>query len=565
MTQCEDLIDPVQVRGALTVRCGDVDGYARAVLAAAADAGLLGAGGALPAGYLHRAAPGYCTPAELSVAPAGWVDAAVASVTAAGAMAAGEVAADGSAAGHALAVHMRPQLSPQIERRLVPATTWTALHDTVTDAADAATVGHHAGLRHVFGVAESLLRRAIDAGHDRAVWTMAMQLEQRADVSGLRQLALAGHARAAEKLAETLGRRDDESGLRQLAADLARVRADRRYVGAILSSLLSKRGDEAGLRALAGGPDQHIRREAGIHLMNLEVERLVADEDEAGLRRLHASGEYRAKEPLARLLAGRGDEAGLRELAATGDYHACRALAALMVRHGDEAGLRELAAGGAPVGEFLASLLAERGDEAGLRAGLADPDDEFHMDLELSDLLQQRHDEPALRARVAEGSQAAVFALAGLLGDRGDEAGLRELLVLVPWPSDAHQEVGRALAALLAERDDDDGLRELADAGNTQAAERLAQRLAQQDAEAELRVRANAGDLRAGVQLADLLAARDDRAGLCLLVIRGYLGAAYRLGKMLDATDPAAAGRFRRYGLTPAGQIAQATDMPPAR
>lgn len=171
----------------------------------------------------------------------------------------------------------------------------------------------------------------------------------------------------------------------------------------------------------------------------------------------------------------------------------------------------DAAAGNWRAGRELAGLLRDRGDVDGLRdlAAIGDRG----ASGELAGLLRERGHVAELRDLAVAGNERAVWELARLLRERGDVDGLRDLAAR-DLASATGMGAGGELAGLLRERGDVDGLRDLNATGDRHAGLELAGLLRERgDVDAAivlLQRRAYEGDSSAAEQLAALLRERDE-------------------------------------------------------
>jgi hypothetical protein len=500
--------------------------YGWAVLTAALDIARLGARAPLSAGLLRAAAPGYCTSQQQAEAPGDWFEQALAYATAKlhGAAAALSPAGSGMGEidGYSAADYLIQHATRERRYARVPTGTWDALLSHIRDPADTARLGASAMNRLLHLYAIPLLRRATDAGNERAAWQLTGLLAQRGDLDGLRARADAGDRYATAHLSDLLARHGDQDG----AIRILRPRADAGDKNAArqLARLLARHGDLGGLRARIDAGDVY----ATLALADLLAERGDLDE----LRARTDAGDRHAARQLAALLARHGDLEGLRARANAGDVYATLALADLLARHDDLDGATQILRAQIDAGDTnaalrLAGLLAQHGDLDGaartLRAEIDAGD--ANAGWQLAKLLAESGDLDGLRARADAGDTNAAWQLAKLLAQRGDLDGLRARA------SAGDEHATQELAGLSARPDDPGGLRARADAGDFLAAVRLAELLAERGDLDELRARTDAGDPHASGQLPELLR---------------------KQGRGEEAE------RLRRFGLLPDGSIASA-------
>ena len=402
--------------------------YGWAVLTAALEVARLGARAPLRRDLLRAAAVDYCTSAQQAEAPADWFEQALAYAThklhGAAVALSPAAAAMGQIAGYAAADYLIQHADRERRHMRVPASTWNAIADHISDPADAARLADSARKRLLYRYAIPLYRQAAAAGDSIAAGQLAELLEERGDLDGAEQV-LRAHADAsdestARRLAEFLARQGDLAKLR--------ARADTGDEWAIgqLVELLEKRGDLDGveqvLRARADAGDELV---AG-RLAELLEERGDLDGAEQVLRVLADGGDVLAAGRLADLLEERGDLDGAEQvLRAWADADATSVgwqLIELLEKRGDLDGaeqvLRAWADAAYPYAAGrLAELLAQRGDLAGLRAR-ADAGDRWATG-RLAVMLAQRGEFEALRAWADTGDGLAARRLAEVLEVRG--------------------------------------------------------------------------------------------------------------------------------------------------
>ena len=525
--------------------------YAWAVLTAGLDATRLGARAPLSADLLRAAAPGYCTPRQRAEAPGNWFEQALVYATTklhgAAAALAPVGAGMGQTDGYAVADYLIQHASRERRSARVPASTWDALLNHISDPADAARLADSAERRLLYRYAIPLYRPAADAGDGNAASQLAELLAFRGDLDELRAMADTGDHLAAWRLAGLLAVRGDLDELH------ARADASDRYAASRLAELLAFRGDLDELRARANASDWA----AAGKLAELLAGRGDLDE----LRTRADAGDSLAAGKLVELLAGRGDlDEAIQILRTQAD-----------LGYGNAARLAELLAGRGDLDEAIQILRtqADAGDEnaarqlAGLLAGRGDLDEAIQIlrpradagdenaAEQLVELLAVSGDLDELRTRADAGDGLAAERLAELLAGRGDLDELR-----------ARAAAGDGLAAerlaeLLAGRGDLDELRARADAGDGLAAERLAELLAGRGDLDELRARADAGDGAAAGKLAELLAGRGDLDELRARAAAGDGSAARQLVELMtQQSQVGEAEQLRRFGLNPDGSIA---------
>ncbi|MFI7455502.1 hypothetical protein ACIBQX_49145 [Nonomuraea sp. NPDC049714] len=405
----------------LVDRWHTADPYARAVLAAAVDAARLGVRAPLTAEMLRAAAPGYCDARQRAAAPANWFEAALAYTTeqvhgAAAALAPVAEQMGQLPAGYVLADYLLQYAGRQRRTAKIPATTWQALVDHVTDHADQARLGHSAISRLLYRYAEPLLSNAADAGHEDATYWLALLLASQRRVEELRVRADASDGAAAERLAELLavqGRIEEALTLWRTSADVGN-----KFAAQQLASLLASQGNVQELRARADAGDGA----AVISVVGLLAAQGHLEEALALAHARAAAGDEDAVELLAGLLAEllvvRGRVEELRARADAGDGAAICRLAELLASQGRTeealAPLRVRAdAGDRSIAVRLAKLLAEQGRVEELCAR-ADAGDRAAAN-RLAEVLAEEGRVEELRARVDAGDGFAAERLANAL------------------------------------------------------------------------------------------------------------------------------------------------------
>ncbi|MEU4566975.1 hypothetical protein [Micromonospora sp. NPDC023956] len=442
-----------------------------------------------------------------------------------------------SVVGYDVADYLLQRLTESRRDQRIPAVTWDALLEHVTDPDDAARLARSARSRLLHRYAIPLLQRAAaagrdssadhladllatpehleflrdqaDSGDDGARWRLVEVLAARGDLEGLRALAEAGDRVARWRLAEMLAARGDLEGLR-FRADAGDSRA-----AAELSRALVGRGDLEGLRSRADAGDDRAVAEL--------VTVLVARGDLEDLRVRAGSGDREVRWRVAELLVRRGDVESLRVSAEAGDREAQTRLAEVLVARGDLDGLRTRAdAGDGAARGRLAEVLVRRGDLEGLRSRADAGDDRAAT--ELVRVLVARGDRDGLRTRAESGDYNARWWLAQVLTARDDPDG----------PARADGTAGEAVRALVA-RGDLAELRSRADAGDDRAGRELVRALVARGDLDGLRARAESGDDDARWELVEVLAARDDLDGLGALADAGDRTARTQLVELLVA------------------------------
>ncbi|NUW31470.1 hypothetical protein HTZ77_08535 [Nonomuraea sp. SMC257] len=465
------------------------EAYARAVLTAAVDASRLGVQTPLSAELLRAAAPGYCSARQKADAPSNWFETALAYATETlkGAVAALEPVAVkmGEIAGYVVADYLLQYASAERRKAKVPASTWESLVRHLTSPSDQVRVGESAYDRLLYGYAETLWQRAVDAGDAHATYALAALLEEQGREEELRERADAGDAAAIERLADVLANQGRLEELRR------RVEVGDQPATEWVAVLLAEQGKTEGLRQEADAGNEYAAYKlAGILTKNGQID------DAISLLRTHAeSGRGHAANELASLLAKKGqmDEAVslLRPRADAGGWDAACRLAQVLTQAGNIEELIQRADGGdRAAANQLADLLSAHGLETELKQR-ADAGDQAAID-RLADLLAKQGRVDELRERADIGERPAAYLLARLLGEQGREEELRNR-------ADACDRYSiYQLAQLLSRQKRTEEaialLRTRAEADDWIAAEELAELLAEQGQVDELRERASTGD-----------------------------------------------------------------------
>jgi hypothetical protein len=507
-----------------------VSPYAWAVLAAALDAARLGVRAPLSAGFLRAAAPGYCNKRQLAEAPGDWFEQALAYATAKlhGAVSALSPAGTGmgQVAGYTVADYLLQHAGMERLYERMPASTWEAMLNHITDPADTARLADKAHDMLQYRYAIALARSAADAGNTEAARRLASFLQQRGDLDEamlvLQGLADTGDQRAARELAILAGKRGDLNPLKVLARTDPIVTYD--LLGA--AKLLALRGDQDAMHWLIAGAN------TGHYLSARALAELLAASGDLDQLRVRANGgDWVAAVQLAQSLAERGamDEAlhVLRVAANRSDRNPNRRhlavpgraqLSAQLDKTSQESHLTWDILGEHVVAHALAELLGEQGDleELGARADAGDD----HAIFQLAVLNAKSGDLEGLQVRADAGDQDAALELAEIMCEGRD---LEELTARAE-AGDSH--AGGAVVELLAERGDLEGLQALADAG----------------------------DWYAAGTLMGLLTEHGDLDKLWALAIAGHAGVGGYLSELLTKQGRAEeAQRLRRFGMNPGG------------
>jgi TPR repeat protein len=237
---------------ALTDFYDDADAFTKAVVNAAMDARRLGYTGLVPAGFLWGAAGGYLSGEHRAGPPSDWFATAVRRCTA---KAHGAVApltpvrtrpGLGDADGYGLADFLDQLGRERLRERPVPATTWDALADLVTERAPRTALAREAARRGLLQYAYLLAKPAVGDGRGvTAADIVAAQYRRWGDTEAAVDLwtLAAGHndpnamCRLAE-YAEERGDQPEADGWWRMAADLGDPYATFQY-----SDRLYRRGE----------------------------------------------------------------------------------------------------------------------------------------------------------------------------------------------------------------------------------------------------------------------------------------------------------------------------------
>ncbi|MFE1889015.1 tetratricopeptide repeat protein [Streptomyces microflavus] len=319
----------------------------------------------------------------------------------------------------------------------IPDTTWhTALQHT-TDADNLTIIGIHAH-KAAPGIAETSYRRAVEAGHTRAMFNLAHLLHQAGrgeEAEGFYRRAVeAGHTDAMYNLGHLLtdaGRGEEAEGFYRRAVEAGHTDA---MVN--LAHLLQQagRGEEAEgfyRRAVEAG-----HTGAMVNLGNLLQQAGRGEEAEGFYRRAVEAGDTDAMFNLALLLAdaGRGEEAEgfYRRAVEAGHTGAMVNLGNLLLQAGcgEEAEgfyRRAIEAGHTDAMFNLGNLLADagRGEEAEgfyrRAVGAGDTGAMFNLALLLADAGRGEEAEGFYRRAIEAGHTGAMFNLALLFAETGRE------------------------------------------------------------------------------------------------------------------------------------------------
>ncbi|MGV9772817.1 tetratricopeptide repeat protein [Streptosporangium sp. NPDC003464] len=466
----------------LVDRWRGADPYAAAVLNAAVDATRVGVRSPLTADLLRDAAPGYCDARQRAGAPPNWFEAALAYATqelngAAAALA--PVAAPGTmgrADGYLVADYLRQHAGGLRRMLKVPASTWQALSDHLTDPGDQGRTGAAAQSRLLYRYAEPLLRHATDAGDEIASgWLVALLVWQER-MGEVRARADAGDETAAKRLANLAKGRTSEEELRagidagnktafvfltedlvgfgrmEEAVEFLRPHiAGNGYAAKRLAELLEHQGQaEEAIEVLRARAEAAGYTDIG--LANL-LERMGRMEEAIEILRARSDNGYAAKRLAELLIVQDQVEEEVRARADTGDESAAKRLVQLLAWHGRVEELRARAEAGHWFAAMrLIDLLLGQGrvgEAIEILRAQADAGDEA-VDERLVDLL------------LRQGQTEEVCARA----DAGDELAALRLVEYLVWEGQADEAI--------------EVLRARVDAGQWNAAERLVELLERQ-------------------------------------------------------------------------------------
>ncbi|MFI7695462.1 hypothetical protein ACIBQ6_40775 [Nonomuraea sp. NPDC049655] len=152
----------------LVARWLNANPYEHAILSAAVDAFRLGVHGPMHPEFLRTTAPAYCDARSRGAAPPDWFASALAGTTAllhgATSCLAPVAQSMGEVTGYVLADYLKQRIFEERRSTSVPAEVWHALAIFLTEPDDLARAGDGARKRMMYGIAERLYRRAMDAG-----------------------------------------------------------------------------------------------------------------------------------------------------------------------------------------------------------------------------------------------------------------------------------------------------------------------------------------------------------------------------------------------------------------
>lgn len=517
------------------------DPYAKAVITAAADARRRGAWSALSREFFETAVTGYLTPAQRAVAPADWLDTALAYVLTpvhGAATTLIPVPADGRrlgvVAGYVIADYLLEYASRARRTMPVPDACWEALLEHTHNRADLHRLADANRKRMRSDRAEQFLRRLAAEGDEHGAMSLADLLREQGrtdeEVALLRQLAatnpdvgtrwLANALLAARRIEEAIallappnegtwhyaqdyveamtanGRRDEAIGVLRVRAvehaDAVHELADYLAAQGAPDELwaLFQRYPQFGYLAWQAG---WLRLKAGMIEEGLDAIRAIADCDALD-----------AAETFARLLMEHGRIDELRARAYGGDsWSACQFADWLSDNcHSDElAGLADRYRDGSRLefrlSERLAEALFDQGDVEGLRAR-ADAGC-LSAPYRWAELMIEQGRVETVRARADAGGRPEAIRLAQMYEATGS---LRQAIEVLR----GHPDLWRKLAKLLAKADrlDEaiDVIRPFAAEGHLDALSDLHDLLVRAGRDDELRSRGEAGDLGAYSALA---------------------------------------------------------------
>jgi hypothetical protein len=436
--------------------------YGKAVITAALDARRVGAHAPLSRDLLAAAAPAYLTSTQQAVAPADWLDRALTyaltPLNGATATLCQVAAGMGHIAGYTVADYLYQHARRVRRSTPLPDVAWRALVEHHRPD-DTLTLAEGAIRRMRPEYAETIYRRAAEAGDMRAAYRLADRLAKQGHIDEartlLRQCADAGDDFADFELADLLAAQGRIDELRQLA-------------------------DAGGGRAT-------------VLVADLFVGQGRLDEAYAILRKRAGAGEDQTAIRLLDLLVEHDHVGELRQRADAGDTYAANRLVNLFADQGRIDELRQRAdSGNTYAGSRLAGILIEQGhiDEAGtILRRCADAGDDGAA-LRLVDLLVEQGHIDELRQRADAEIAHVAYRLGDILGGIGYAAS--------------------RLAAMLVEQGHIDELRQRADGGDVHAIDKLTDLLVEQghidEASTILRQRSDAGDEDMAYRLVHLLA-----------------------------------------------------------
>ncbi|MFE2751019.1 hypothetical protein ACFXGA_03330 [Actinosynnema sp. NPDC059335] len=540
----------------LVHRWESADPYARAVMTAALDATRLGARSALTADFLEAAASGYCTPAERASAPADWFRRALDYATKRQLGATAPLVAVGEAMGVVDGYRVADYLLQHADRTrratAPPRTFWDACASHVTDDGDAARLGRVALERRLHGFARTLLDRAARTGLPSAMHDLVelhrttgdrveaddmaerLAASDQPDAAMYRMLVDAWDfdevARLAEEGNEHAVGHLIEYGDPEYAIVLLLQTFDHEqsWCWRKLAELYEEVGETAkAITAyevlLARGEDEDIDALAELLKQESRLDRL---------RELTDDGYFCAATALAEALEESGDVGGalgvLHDFAGLGNPEVDWALANLLARRGDLDELVALAGDGVgSAADEAAKLLVSRGKRSEAVA-LAKRLGAARHPVDVAALSGDPADVDEVRALADRGDERAAWFMAERALERGDlDTAIRYAEVSATYG------ISHGIATALVEDGQVDRaldyLRSGVEAGGSVLSSMLNGLLREHGRDRELRARISAGDKWAWLPLHELLVeqGRDEEAR-----------------------------RFRKFGLTPDGEIA---------
>jgi tetratricopeptide (TPR) repeat protein len=515
--------------------------YAKAVITAAADARRRGAWSALSRGFFEVAVIGYLTPAQRAVAPADWLDTALAYALIpvhGAATTLTPVPADdrtlGAIAGYVVADYLLEYARRARRTTPVPDACWEALLEHTHDQAALRRLAAANMKRMRPDRAEQFYRRLAAEGDEHGAMTLAGLLRKQGrtdeEVALLKRLAAANPDLGTRWLANALlaAKRIDEAIALLAPPNEGTWHYAQDYVKAMTAN---HRRDEA-IAVLRARAVQHV--DAVHELADYLAEQGATDELWALFRRYPQFGYLAWEVGGIRLKAGKIDEGldAIRAIADSDALDAAETFARLLMEHGRIDELRGRAHGG---DRWSVQQLADWLSDNGHADELADLVNRYRDGSLLEHLLSDRLAEAlfaqgnveGLRARADAGCQSARCHWAELMIEQGrieevraraDAGGRPEAIRLAQMYEDTgsfpqaievlrgHPDLRRQLAKLLAKADrlDEaiDVIRPLATQGDPDDLFILRELLVQAGREDELRSRGEAGDLAAYAALA---------------------------------------------------------------
>jgi hypothetical protein len=517
------------------------DPYAKAVITAAADARRRGAWSALSRGFFEAAVIGYLTPAQRAVAPADWLDTALAYALVpvhGAATTLTPMPADdrtmGAVGGYVVADYLLEYARRARRTTPVPDACWEALLEHTHDQGDLRRLAAANMKRMRPGRAEQFYRRLAAEGDEYGAMSLAELLREQGrtdeEVALLKRLAATSADVGTRWLANALlaANRIDEAIAVLAPPNEGTWRYAKEYVEAMTAN---QRRDEA-IAVLRVRAVHHV--DAVHELAEHLAEQDATDDLWALFQRYPQFGYLAWKVGWMRLKAGRIDEGldAIRTIADSDALDAAETFAELLMEHGRIDELRARAHGGdSQSARQLADWLCDNGhaDElADLVNRYRDwPLLELLLSNRLAEALFDQGNVERLRARADAGCRPAQYRWAEMMIEHGrieevraraDAGGRPEALRLAQMYEDAgsfpqavevlrgHPELGRELAKLLAKADRlheaIDVIRPLAAQGDPNDLSILHDLLVQAGRDDGLRSRGEAGDLAAYAALA---------------------------------------------------------------